>query len=169
MASGSPVRSRKRSCPPSPASSSTRSSVRVSCQTIALCTGVPVRRSHSTVVSRWLVMPMAARSRGADAGPLHGLVDAGPHVAPDLDRVVLDPAGAREDLPVLALVDGHDAALGVEDDAARGGGALVDRRDEGHLDSLGAGRRSCHGADCKWAGRNRGYADASSEPPAQHA
>ncbi|UTH93791.1 hypothetical protein SRIMHP_06615 [Streptomyces rimosus subsp. rimosus] len=27
---------------------------------MALCTGLPVARSHSTVVSRWLVMPSAA-------------------------------------------------------------------------------------------------------------
>ena len=37
-------------------------SVRRSCQTMALAIGWPVRRSHSTVVSRWLVMPMAAMS-----------------------------------------------------------------------------------------------------------
>ena len=33
--------------------------VRVSCQTIALATGRPVRRSHTIAVSRWLVMPTA--------------------------------------------------------------------------------------------------------------
>ena len=32
------------------------------CQTMAFATGVPVCRSHSTVVSRWLVTPMAAMS-----------------------------------------------------------------------------------------------------------
>jgi hypothetical protein len=37
-------------------------SVRVSCQTIAFITGSPVLRSHTTVVSRWLVMPSAAMS-----------------------------------------------------------------------------------------------------------
>ncbi len=37
-------------------------SVRVSCQTIALCTGVPVLRFQTTAVSRWLVTPTAARS-----------------------------------------------------------------------------------------------------------
>ncbi len=37
-------------------------SVRRSCQTMALCSGLPVRRSHSSVVSRWLVMPMARMS-----------------------------------------------------------------------------------------------------------
>ena len=35
-------------------------SVRVSCQTMALWTASPVVRSQTTVVSRWLVMPMAA-------------------------------------------------------------------------------------------------------------
>jgi hypothetical protein len=39
--------------------------VRRHCQTMALWIGFPVRRSHSTVVSRWFVMPMAAMSRGA--------------------------------------------------------------------------------------------------------
>ncbi len=39
------------------------SAVRRSCQTIALWIGRPVARSHTTVVSRWLVMPMPAISR----------------------------------------------------------------------------------------------------------
>ena len=38
------------------------SAVRRSCQTMARCTAWPVARSHTTVVSRWLVMPMAAMS-----------------------------------------------------------------------------------------------------------
>ncbi|CAM5624327.1 hypothetical protein SAURM35S_07317 [Streptomyces aurantiogriseus] len=36
--------------------------MRVSCQTMALWTGSPVFLSHSSVVSRWLVMPMALMS-----------------------------------------------------------------------------------------------------------
>ena len=36
--------------------------MRRSCQTMALAIGSPVLRSHTTVVSRWLVMPMAATS-----------------------------------------------------------------------------------------------------------
>jgi hypothetical protein len=36
--------------------------VRRSCQTIALQIGFPLSRSHTTVVSRWLVMPIAATS-----------------------------------------------------------------------------------------------------------
>ncbi len=51
--------------PPSPASSRTSGAVRVSCQTIALCSGWPLSRSHSTAVSRWLVMPIAATSPAA--------------------------------------------------------------------------------------------------------
>ncbi len=38
------------------------SEVRRSCQTMARCTALPVARSHTTVVSRWLVMPIAAMS-----------------------------------------------------------------------------------------------------------
>jgi hypothetical protein len=36
--------------------------VRRSCQTMAGATGWPLLRSHSTVVSRWLVMPTASMS-----------------------------------------------------------------------------------------------------------
>ncbi len=62
VASGRPTLARNRSCPPSAENSSTSLSVRVSCHTKALCTASPVARSHTTVVSRWLVMPTAARS-----------------------------------------------------------------------------------------------------------
>src|SRR5437763_5058372 len=48
---------------PDRSSAAAMRSVRVSCQTIALQYGRPVRRFHTTVVSRWLVMPSAARSR----------------------------------------------------------------------------------------------------------
>ena len=41
-----------------------RSAVRRSCQTIALWIGRPEWRSQSSVVSRWLVMPMACSSAG---------------------------------------------------------------------------------------------------------
>ena len=62
MAIGSPVFARKRSWPPSADSLLQIWSVRVSCQTMALCTASPVLRSHTTEVSRWLVMPMPERS-----------------------------------------------------------------------------------------------------------
>ncbi len=56
----SPVRSRTSvSCA---RSASHIAAVRRSCHTIAFATGAPVSRSQTTVVSRWLVMPMAAIS-----------------------------------------------------------------------------------------------------------
>ena len=57
----SPVRSRISAA----GSSAQRSAVRRSCHTIAGCTGVPVRRSQTTVVSRWFVIPIAVSSRAA--------------------------------------------------------------------------------------------------------
>ncbi len=55
----SPVRSRIRSG----SSSRQRSAVRRSCHTIAGATARPLARSQRTVVSRWLVIPIAASSR----------------------------------------------------------------------------------------------------------
>ena len=55
-----PVRARTRSA----GSSAQRSAVRRSCQTMAGWTGRPVRRSHTTVVSRWFVIPRANTSAG---------------------------------------------------------------------------------------------------------
>jgi hypothetical protein len=52
-----PVRSRIHAA--SPARVAHRSAVRRSCHTMARCTASPVRRSHSTTVSRWLVIPTA--------------------------------------------------------------------------------------------------------------
>ncbi len=63
------------------------------------------------------------------AGLLQRAADDRLHPGPDLGGVVLDVAGLGEDLPVLLLVDGDDPAVGAEDDAAAGGGALVDRGD----------------------------------------
>ena len=51
---------------PTPRSSSSlqNAAVRRSCHTMAGWMGLPVARSHTMTVSRWLVMPMAATSRG---------------------------------------------------------------------------------------------------------
>ncbi len=106
--SGSPTCSRRRSRPASPASSRTSAAVRVSCQTIALCTGSPVARSHTTVVSRWLVMPIAATSPACAPRAYERAVDHLARALPHLARVVLDPAGAGVDLRVLALVERRD-------------------------------------------------------------
>ena len=54
-----------RSAPPPAAPSCSHSSaVRVSCQTMALWIGCPVARSHTTAVSRWLVIPSATTASG---------------------------------------------------------------------------------------------------------
>ena len=129
VAIGRPVLSRKRSWPPSAISSLQIWSVRVSCQTSALWMACPVERSHTTVVSRWFVMPMAARS---PADRLCLLERPGDHLltaGPDLGGVVLDPARLGEDLLVLLLVDAHHVAAVVEDHESRARRALVERAD----------------------------------------
>ena len=98
--------------------------------------GGPVARSHSTVVSRWLVMPMAAMSRGADAGLGQRLAQHARLRRPDLVGVVLDPARLREDLPELLLRRAADGAVAVEHERARTGGALVEGEDVGHRGGL---------------------------------
>src|SRR5690606_34748475 len=65
---------------------------------------------------------------GAGVGGAQDVGDDGLGVAPDLHGVVLDPAGLREELGVLAL-RGDDGPGAVEEDAAGGGGALVDGGD----------------------------------------
>ncbi len=59
--SRSPVRRRMARSAPALLILSIRGAVRRSCQTIALCTAWPVARSQRTTVSRWFVMPIAAR------------------------------------------------------------------------------------------------------------
>jgi hypothetical protein len=66
---------------------------------------------------------------GGDGGLGEGLGGDAFQVAPDLQGVVLDPAGFGEVLAVLALRDRHQPPVVVEQDAAGGGGALVDGHD----------------------------------------
>jgi hypothetical protein len=56
------VRARTSSSRPRLRSSSQSGAVWRDCQTIAGWIGRPLERSHTTVVSRWLVMPIAATS-----------------------------------------------------------------------------------------------------------
>ena len=72
--------------PPSAASASTRSCVRVSCQTIAREIGSPVARSQTTAVSRWLVMPMAATSAADAPAASRASAITARHVVADLGR-----------------------------------------------------------------------------------
>ena len=72
---------------------------------------------------------VAGRERGAGERGADGRDDR----VPDVLRVVLDPAGAREDLAELLLADAGDAETLVEDDGAARRRALVDREDvSGH-------------------------------------
>jgi hypothetical protein len=102
------------------------SAVRRSCQTMALWIGLPVVRSQTTVVSRWLVMPIAAMSAAFKAGlrhrPAHGVDGRRPEVF----RIVLDPARQRIVLRELRLRDGDDGQVRREHDRPRRSGPLVD-------------------------------------------
>ena len=129
---------------PAALSSRAASAVRRSCQTIALCSGLPVARSHTSVVSRWLVMPIAGdlarrrRSARASASPSAPVTDC-----PDLLGVVLDPARLREVLRELAVAARAQLERLVEHEHRRAGGALVDGDDE-----------ACHGPPpCRCSGQ----------------
>ena len=96
-----PVLARMVSPRPLRFSASQLAAVRRSCQTIALCTGSPVRRSQTSVVSRWLAMPIAARRSGRSLGSPQRGARAGELRAPDFIGIVLDPARLGKDLPEL--------------------------------------------------------------------
>ena len=117
---------------PSARSSSHRAAVRRSCQTMARCNGRPVRRSHTTAVSRWFGDP----DRG-DRVP--GVGELGPHLGerlerrrPDLVRVVLDPPRLREVLRELAVRPADGRAVLVDRERPHPRGAGVDRQADAH-------------------------------------
>ena len=86
------------------------SAVRRSCQTMARWIACPVSRSQTTVVSRWLVMPMAAIPwrRGSAFSRPRGRRR---WWRPDLVGVVLDPAG-RENAAGIPAAPGGDGNAG---------------------------------------------------------
>ena len=61
---------------------------------------------------------------------------------PDLAGVMFNPARTREDLLKLALSDGDDGRIVIEDDRARAGGALVEGDDVRHGSDPGSDRRA---------------------------
>ena len=63
----------------------------------------PVARSQTMVVSRWLVMPMAATSLRSSAGLGHRVAHGCERRLPDFLRIVLDQARRRIDLPEFLL------------------------------------------------------------------
>ncbi len=97
-----------------------------------------------------------ARGRGADDGP--GSV-------PDLQRVVLDPAGPGEDLLVLELVAGDHAPVVVEDHEPGARRPLVDRSNEVRHDrETSGGRRRAPAPSCR-ACRGSGAVHGGERPP----
>ena len=101
--------------------------VRRSCQTMALWIGLPVARSQTIVVSRWLVMPIAGDVACASTPAFAIAVAHGrDRRRPDFLRVVLDLAGRRIDLREFLLRGRDRRERGVEHDGARRGRALVD-------------------------------------------
>jgi hypothetical protein len=94
--------------------------------------GLPLARSHTTVVSRWLVIPIAAMSRGST----FALAIAASITAHCDDQIscgfVLDPSGLREELPEFLLRDADAVAGMIEDDRTRTRRALVERENKGH-------------------------------------
>ena len=113
------------------------------------CAG-PARRSRARPACPWRAFPEErrlalvrdpdrAQLRRADAGVrdrgLRGADDAGP----DLLRVVLDPARAREVLGELAIAAAANAQLVVDDEARRARRSLVDRED--HVRGVSASGR----------------------------
>ena len=108
------------------------SAVRRSCQTMARCTALPVARSQTTVVSRWLVMPMAAMSFARDVRLVQRLAAGGDGGSPDVLRLMLDPARRGKMLREFLLRHARDRDVGPKHDRARGRGALIDGQHKGH-------------------------------------
>ncbi len=104
-------------------------SVRVSCQTMALYQGRPVLGFQTTVVSRWFVMPMAARSAAVRPALFERAGDRFVDAGGDLQGVVLDPAGLRQNLIVFDLVAGDLLAVAIEHHESRAGRSLIDCAD----------------------------------------
>ena len=74
-------------------------------------------------------MPIACTSLALAPRRASAPAITSPRARPDLERVVLHPAGARADLLVLALLERGDLPVAVEQDEAGAGSPLVDRSD----------------------------------------
>ena len=114
-------------------SSRQRSAVRRSCQTIAGYTGSPLRRSQTTVVSRWFVIPIAARSPAASPASASAAAAAGStlaHSSHGSCSTQPGPGGRHGDRRVAAAQHLEPVA---DDEACRAGRALVDREDHGRI------------------------------------
>ena len=96
---------------------------------MACAIGSPVARSQTSVVSRWLAMPMAAMLAAATRLSASAWRAQASWLFQMSSGVVLDPAGLREMLGKFLLGAGEDLPLAIEQDGARTGGSLVEGKD----------------------------------------
>ena len=99
---------------------------------MALQIGWPVVRSHTTVVSRWFVMPMAAMSVAMTFAFVSASAATPDCVAQISCGSCSTQPGFGKDLPELLLRHRDDGAGVIEDDGPRAGRALVEREDVFH-------------------------------------
>ena len=93
---------------------------------MALWIGLPLARSKISVVSRWLVMPIAAMSGTARPAAAMASRQVASTVRHKSSGFMFDPAGLRKVLGKFMLGNGRDGTIGTEHDGAGGSGALVD-------------------------------------------
>ncbi len=98
---------------------------------MALYSGLPVARSHTTVVSRWLVMPTPSTCSGGYLGFAEHFPAGRDHRFPDIFRVVFDPPILWEVLRKLLLGNCRNLALAVKKNGAGAGRALIDGENKG--------------------------------------
>ena len=100
-------------------------------------TGRPLARSQTMVVSRWLVMPMAAIWEASTRRLRQDVARRRQLGVPYLLRVVLHPAGVGVDLGEGVAGLGDRRPRVVEEDGARAGRSLVEGKDVTRHRSLG--------------------------------
>ena len=93
---------------------------------------MPVARSHTITVSRWLVMPIAATSRGRAPSLAQRLHGAGQLAGQDLRRIVLHPPRLRIELLELMLRHGGNRARLVKQNRPRTRRPLVQCKNVSH-------------------------------------
>ena len=118
-------------------SSAQTSAVRRHCQTMARSMGLRVARSHTRVVSRWLVIPMAAMSSPAHAGGLQSAPATLARRWPRSRRRRATPSPAWGSAAGTPCWHGRACPVERQDQGGRPGRSLVDGQ---QMVGLGHGR-----------------------------
>ena len=126
-------------------SSSHTPAVRRHCHTIARSMAFRVARSQTTVVSRWLVMPIAATSAPVTPAAFSAPVTLASTLAQISRDVVRDPAGLRVVLRELGVGAAQGGAVDRQHERGGAGGALVDGQEVAGFAGLGGGHGGCQG------------------------